>query len=134
ENSVEAIIDRSPSKILTSIVLLLKPGIILSVTFTGFAGMVLANRGIPSADIIVFGILSLFLSASGSAILNNIFDKQIDIMMKRLNRRVEALRVVGEKEAVFISVFFIAISLFISSLFLNYVNTILIIAAILSYT
>jgi protoheme IX farnesyltransferase len=78
--------------------------------------------------------LSLFLSASGSAILNNIFDKQIDIMMERLSRRVEALRVVGEKEAIFISIFFIAVSLFISFLFLNYVNGVLIIAAVLSYS
>ncbi len=121
-------------KILISIVLLLKPGIILSVTFTGFAGMVLANRGVPSADTILFGILSLFLSASGSAILNNVFDRQIDVMMERLSKRVEALRVVGEKGAISISIFFIAGSLFISFVFLNYINGILIIAAILSYT
>lgn len=126
--------DKTLKNVLVSLVLLIKPGIILSVTFTGFAGMVLANRGIPSNDIILFGILSLFLSASGSAILNNIFDRQIDIMMERLSRRVEALRVVGEKEAVSISVLFISISLFISFLFINYVNGALIIAAILSYT
>lgn len=132
KNNVESM-DKTLTNILGSLILLLKPGIIVSVTFTGFAGMVLANRGIPPADVILFGILSLFLSASGSAILNNIFDKQIDVMMERLSKRVEALRVVGEKGAIFISVFFIAVSLFISFLFLNYVNGALIIAAVLSY-
>jgi protoheme IX farnesyltransferase len=126
--------DKTPKSVLVSLILLLKPGIIVSVTFTGFAGMVLANRGIPSGDVILFGILSLFLSASGSAILNNIFDKETDVMMERLTRRVEALKVVGEKEALIISLFFIAVSLLISFLFLNYVNGGLIIAAILSYT
>jgi heme O synthase-like polyprenyltransferase len=48
ENRVEAIIDRSSSKILTSTVLLLKPGIMLSVTFTGFAGMVIGQQGQPA--------------------------------------------------------------------------------------
>ncbi|MGE5446458.1 MAG: heme o synthase [Ignavibacteriales bacterium] len=126
--------DKTLRSILVSLIVLIKPGIIVSVTFTGFAGMVLANKGIPSGDTILFGILSLFLSASGSAILNNIFDKQIDVMMERLSRRVEALRAVGEKEAILISIFFITVSLFISFLFLNYVNGTLIIAAILSYT
>jgi protoheme IX farnesyltransferase len=126
--------ERALKNVLVSLVLLIKPRIILSVTFTGFAGMVLANRGVPSADTILFGILSLFLSASGSAILNNVFDRQIDVMMERLNRRVEALRVVGEKAAISISIFFMTVSLFISFALLNYINGILIIAAILSYT
>jgi heme o synthase len=126
--------DKTLRSILVSLIVLIKPGIIASVTFTGFAGMVLANRGIPPLDIVLFGILSLFLSASASAILNNIFDKKVDVMMERLSKRVEALRVVGEKGAIFISIIFIAVSLLISFLFLNYVNVALIIAAILSYT
>ncbi len=126
--------ERAPKKILVSTILLLKPGIILSVAFTGLAGMVLARKGIPPLGIILLGILSLLLSAGGSAILNNILDEQIDALMRRLSKRVEALQVIGEKVALFIAVFFIAVSLFISFYFLNLVNGVFIIIAILSYT
>ncbi|HEX3034054.1 MAG TPA: heme o synthase [Thermodesulfobacteriota bacterium] len=121
-------------KVLVSTILLLKPGIILSIAFTGFAGMVLAYRGVPPVDFALLGILSLLLGAGGSAILNNILDKQVDALMDRLNRRVEALQVIGERAALLISVVFIAVSLSISFYFINAVNGLLIIAAILSYT
>ncbi len=132
-NTIEHI-DRAPAKIVVSTILLSKPGIILSVAFTGFAGMVLANRGIPPLGLTVKAVLSLLLSAAGSAILNNVLDKQLDILMSRLSKRVDALEVVGEKTAVLISLIFITVSLFISFYYLNTVNAALIIAAILSYT
>lgn len=127
-------IDRAPARIVVSTILLSKPGIILSVAFTGFAGMVLANRGVPPFGLTLMAVVSLLLSAAGSAILNNVLDKQIDTLMSRLSKRVDALEVVGEKAATLISLVFIAVSLFISFYYLNAVNGALIIAAILSYT
>ena len=127
-------VDRAPAKIVVSTILLSKPGIILSVAFTGFAGMVLANRGIPPLGLTVLAVVSLLLSAAGSAILNNVLDKQIDTLMSRLSKRVDALEVVGERTATIISLVFIAVSLIISFYYLNVVNGALIIAAILSYT
>ncbi|MGH7791950.1 MAG: protoheme IX farnesyltransferase, partial [Thermodesulfobacteriota bacterium] len=91
-------------------------------------------RGIPSLDLTAFTISSLLLSAAGAAILNNILDKEVDIFMERLTKRVEALEVVGEKTALLIALTFITVSLFTSFYFLNIVNAILIISAILSYT
>ena len=126
--------DRAPSKIVVSTILLSKPGIILSVAFTGLAGMVLAAGGVPPLGLTLLAVVSLLLSAAGSAILNNVLDKQIDVLMSRLSKRVDALEVVGERTAVIISVIFIAISLFISFYYLNVVNAAFIIAAILSYT
>ncbi len=127
-------VGRAPSKIVVSTILLSKPGIILSVAFTGVAGMVLANRGIPPLGLTLLTVVALLLSAAGSAILNNVLDKQIDTLMSRLSKRVDALEVVGEKTATLISLVFIAVSLFISFYYLNAVNGALIIAAILSYT
>ncbi|HXG31122.1 MAG TPA: heme o synthase [Thermodesulfobacteriota bacterium] len=124
----------TPGKIVVSTIVLSKPGIILSVAFTGFAGMVLAYRGIPSLDLILLAVSSLLLSAAGAAILNNLLDKEIDVLMKRLTSRVEAMRVVGERAAISIAVLFILVSLSISFYFLNPVNTVLILSAILSYT
>ena len=125
---------KSAGKVVVSAILLSKPGIIVSVAFTGFAGMVVAERGIPSISVVVLGILSLLLSAAGSAILNNVLDKKIDKEMKRLNKRVEALETLGDKNAVLLSSIMIVISLVISILFFNYLNTLLIVAAIFSYT
>ncbi|MEX1000193.1 MAG: heme o synthase [Thermodesulfobacteriota bacterium] len=127
-------VERAPSNIVVSTVLLSKPGIIVSVAFTGFAGIVLAAKGLPSLSVIVLTIIALLLSAAGSAILNNVLDKQIDLLMNRLSKRAQALEVVGEKTAVAIAGLFIIISLFISFYYLNYIVALLIIAAILSYT
>lgn len=127
-------VQSAPAKIVVSTILLSKPGIILSVAFTGFAGMALANRGIPSISLLILAIVSLLLSAAGSAILNNVLDKQIDVLMNRLSKRVDALEAVGEKTAVVIASVFIVISLFISFYYLNVLNALLTIAALLSYT
>jgi len=126
-------IDRGPSNIVVSTVLLTKPGIILSVAFTGFAGMVLASRGFPSISLTAEALMSLLLSAAGAAIINNVLDSRIDVLMSRLNKRVDALAVIGEKAAIAIAFVFIAVSLFVSFYYLNVVNAALTIAAILSY-
>ena len=125
---------RQPARIATSTLLILKPRIILSVAFTGFAAMVLAFQGTPPLDKTFYCISSLLLSAGGAAIFNNILDREVDILMSRLNKRVEAMQVVGERLAIFIALSFILISLFISFYLINIVNGILIVAAILSYT
>lgn len=127
-------VEKAPSNIVVSTVLLSKPGIIVSVAFTGFAGMVVAAKGLPSVGLILLTMAALLLSAAGSAILNNVLDKQLDVLMDRLSKRAQALEVVGIKTAVFIASLFIIISLIISFYYLNYVTALLIIAAILSYT
>ncbi len=127
-------VKRTPSKIAVSTVLLSKPGIIVSVAFSGLAGMVVAYRGMPSPDLVIKAMIALLLSAAGSAIINNVLDKQLDVLMNRLSERVEALEAVGEKLAVTISLVFIAVSLFVSVYYINLVNAGLIVAAILSYT
>ncbi len=125
---------RPKGKIVVSAIVLSKPGIILSVAFTGYAGMVVAMEGIPNATITFLGLISLLFSAAGSAILNNVLDKSLDEKMERLNKRVQALEILGDKNAVIISSALVLFSLFISAAYLNFINTLLIITAILSYT
>lgn len=125
---------QSAGKVVVSAILLSKPGIIVSVAFTGFAGMVAAERGIPSLFNIFLGISALLLSAGGSAIINNVLDKSIDKDMERLNKRVEALETLGNRNAVILSSAMIVISLVISAVFFNFLNMALIVTAILSYT
>lgn len=126
--------EKTRGKIVVSAIVLSKPGIILSVVFTGFAGMVVAQRGIPSLWLSIVALVSLLLSAAGAAILNNILDKKIDKQMERLNKRVEALETLGNSNALIISSIMIVVSLGMSVLYLNFVNTLLLLVAIVSYT
>ncbi len=125
---------KSVGQMAVSAVVLSKPGIIVSVAVTGVAGMLMANRAIPPAEMLILCVTALLLSAGGSAILNNLLDKKIDKKMSRLEKRVEALRIFGDKNAWGLSIIMIAASLVISILYFNYVNTFLILLAILSYT
>ena len=124
----------SAGKIVVSAILLSKPGIITSVAFTGYAGMVLGAGELPGFLVTFFGIITLLLSAAGSAILNNVLDKKIDRQMKRLTKRVEALETIGDRNAAVLSIAMLVIAVLLSLIFLNYVNTILILAAFFSYT
>ena len=121
-------------KIVVSAILLSKPGIILSVAFTGYAGMVLGAGRLPGLSATFFGILTLLLSAAGSAILNNVLDKKIDKQMKRLTKRVEALETLGDRNAAVLSIAMLVVAVILSAVFLNLVNTALILTAFLSYT
>ncbi len=125
---------KSVGQMAVSAVVLSKPGIITSVAFTGVAGMLMANRAAPPADTVILCITALLLSAGGSAILNNLLDKKIDKKMSRLEKRVEALQILGDRNAWGLSVIMMVAALMISVLCFNYVNTSLIVLAILSYT
>lgn len=125
---------KSVGKMATSAVILSKPGIIMSVAFTGVAGMVVAARGAPPGIEIFLCVVALLLSAGGAAIMNNLLDKKIDSRMKRLSKRVEALEILGDRNAWVASVLMMAAAMAISVACFNYVNATLILAAILSYT
>ncbi len=125
---------KSVGTMAVSAIILSKPGIIISVAFTGLAGMVVANRALPPAQAVFLCVASLLLSAGGAAILNNLLDKKIDKQMTRLNKRVEALRILGDRNAWVISILMMVVALAVSFSYFNYVNTALILLAILSYT
>ena len=125
---------KSAGRMAVSALILSKPGIITSVAFTGVAGMVVAARSLPPAKTVFLCVLSLLLSAAGAAIMNNLLDKKIDSRMSRLNKRVEALRTLGDRNAWALSLAMMAAALLASLLYFNYLNAALILAAIVSYT
>lgn len=126
--------EKSIGKMATSAVILSKPGIIMSVAFTGVAGMVVAARGAPPGVEVFLCVAALLLSAGGAAIMNNLLDKKIDSRMKRLSRRVEALETLGDRNAWVVSILMMAGAMAVSVAYFNYVTASLILGAILSYT
>ena len=82
-------------KYFKAIISLSKPNIILSVALTGFTGIVIADLGVPSPKIVFISLLCLIFSAAGSAMINNLIERENDELMERLENRVKALKLVG---------------------------------------
>lgn len=116
-----------------SAVLLAKPGIVAGVAVAGMAGMVLAEGGVPPPRTLLLCLMSILLAASGSAILNGIFDSSTDARMSRLAGRVAALRRVGARGALGLSLLLIACGLVLAYRFLNGLAALLVLCAVLFY-
>ncbi len=110
-------------------VLLFKPGVVAAVALTGFAGMVLAQRGLPDAGTVVLTLSCLLGAAGGSAALNAVFDEAMDEKMPRLSRRVAALRSLGRNRVAGLAAAAVAVSLVASALWLNPLVCLLLAAA-----
>jgi protoheme IX farnesyltransferase len=68
-------------------VVLTKPGIVLLVLITTLGGMYMGQRGMPGLVLILLTLLPVGLATAGSAVLNNFFDRDIDILMNRTLKR-----------------------------------------------
>ena len=121
-------------KYFKAIISLSKPNIILSVALTGFTGIVIADLGVPSLKIVFISLLCLILSAAGSAMINNLIERENDELMERLENRVKALKLVGVGNLSAVAAFLITISIALSAIYINFLNCALIILAILTYT
>lgn len=121
-------------EILASCIHLMKPGIVSAVLLTGFTGMVLGGRGWPDATACLACLLSLFLAAAGSAMINCVLDAEADRRMARLQTRVAALEKAGRGRVLAAALAGIAGSLALAARYLDYLACALILAAILSYT
>ena len=121
-------------KYLKAVISLAKPNIILSVGLTGFTGIVIAQDGAPPLTIALLTLLCLIFSAAGSAMVNNLIERENDQLMERLEGRVKALKLVGVKNLSMIAAFLLTTSLALSVIFINLLNFSLILLAILSYT
>ena len=114
--------------------LISKPGIVSGLAVSAFAGMALAGRGLPSLYVTLACLVCLGLAASGSAMLNALFESGTDALMPRVSRRAAALARLGKRKALAVSVLLILLSVLCSYVLLNPVVSALIAAAAVSYT
>lgn len=117
-----------------SVLVISKPGIAAGVAVAGLAGMVLAAGGLPDGSTATLGVACIVAAASGAAIVNGLLDAPLDARMRRLSGRVAALRTVGERGALALSLVLIAAALAVSFRYLNALSALLILAAVLSYS
>ncbi len=111
----------------------LRPGIGAAVTLSGLAGMVLAARGMPPPGIVLPGLACILMAACGSAAVNGVAEAGSDARMERLAGRGAALRRLGRREAIVLSLSLIAASLLLSVRFLPRLASVLLLAAVVSY-
>lgn len=66
---------------------LTKPRVVMLIVFTAIVGMFLAVPGMPDLVLLIFGTLGIGLAASSAAVVNQVLDARIDILMTRTRNR-----------------------------------------------
>ena len=107
-----------------------KPGIVLWVGITALGGSIIANVDIIKSIIISFFVM---ISAGGSAVLNNYFDKDIDKIMNRTKNRALASNKINPKIALIYG-FILCILGLLGILYFSFKAFILDLIAIISYS
>jgi protoheme IX farnesyltransferase len=89
-----------------------KPGIAIFVGITALASAYLGSSD-PKRDIlkIIFVGLGVVLSAGGSAIINNVLDRELDKLMTRTSKRPTATGEISPNEGIAVAVFLIILGL-----------------------
>jgi protoheme IX farnesyltransferase len=89
---------------LRDLVRLAKGSIIFTVVVTGFTGMLMARRSLPTLAEGFWILLSLTLSSGSSAIMNNLLDYDMDKQMRRTQWRAEAIDRLGKSRLWFLAI------------------------------
>jgi protoheme IX farnesyltransferase len=66
---------------------LTKPRVVALIMLTSIIGTLLATRGLPPLDALVFGNIGIALSAASAATINHLLDRRIDAHMARTRQR-----------------------------------------------
>jgi protoheme IX farnesyltransferase len=66
---------------------LTKPRVVALIVLTAVVGTLLASRGLPPLDALIFGNLGIALAAASAAAINHILDRRIDARMARTRKR-----------------------------------------------
>lgn len=81
---------------------LTKPKVVALLLLTAWVGMLLAQPGFPSIDLLLCGTLGIGLLSSAAAALNHVLDQRIDAQMARTHHRPVARgRISAEKAVIF---------------------------------
>ncbi len=96
--------------------------------------MTLAAGGLPDGRTAAVTLACIVAAASGAAIVNGLLDAPLDARMARLSGRVAALRAVGGRRALALSLVLVAAALAAAWLWVNALAALLILSAVLSYS
>ncbi|MFZ7097188.1 heme o synthase [Luteimonas dalianensis] len=112
---------------------LTKPRVVALIVFTALVGMFLAVPGLPPLELVVFGMLGIWLSAASAAAINHLIDQRIDKVMVRTAQRPLAT---GTLRPVQVLTFAIALgvaSMLVLVLLVNTLTAVLTFASLIGY-
>ena len=112
--SQEATLDsvQENRSVISALIAISKPGIVGLTLVVALAGMFFGNLGImPLWSQIGWTFLTLGLTTAGSCMLNNVYDRDIDLIMKRTSKRSMAAGELPVKPVLFLSLVLIFVPL-----------------------
>ncbi len=112
---------------------IMKPGIASASALASLAGMSIADRGLPSARLIVLTLSCIIAAACGSGLLNVLLERETDALMPRVASRGRALDALGVRTAWVLAALLTASSFMASWLFINPAASLIIASAVLLY-
>jgi heme o synthase len=126
---------RSARLVARSLVTLTKPRIIIELLVTTVPTMLLARRGVPAIDLILFTLIGGTLAAGSANTINCYIDRDIDAVMRRTSRRplVAKGAIIKPTEALVFGILLGAASTALLGLTVNWLAAVLADAAILFY-
>jgi heme o synthase len=112
---------------------LTKPRIMVLLLLTAAGGMFLGVQGVPSAGLLAATLGGLALACGGASALNHMLDRDIDVHMRRTDRRPVAAGRVPPERALEFGVALSALSFVILASFANVLAALLAVAGNLFY-
>ncbi|MFD1674606.1 heme o synthase [Alicyclobacillus fodiniaquatilis] len=109
--------------VIKAYVALTKPRIMLFLLFTAYCAMIVAQGGVPDLQKTVAGLGGLALSAGGGAAINMWYDRDIDAVMERTNRRPIPAGLVKPWHALAVGLGLGALSVVVLAVWCNWLST-----------
>lgn len=121
------------SRTIRDYIILTKPGIVAMAVMTATTGIYVANRGLAASSVSFWALLGTGLAAAGSTVLNNFYDKDIDVLMDRTSSRPIPQGIIKPSSAFATGIALLAASFVILLNFVNLLTALLAIAAAFVY-
>lgn len=112
---------------------LCKPRVVMLMLLTAIVGMFLATPGMVPWRVLILGTLGIGLAASSAAAINHIIDRQIDVIMRRTQRRPVATGRVGLMSALLFALLLCILGMLVLVLFINTLTAVLTFLTLLGY-
>ena len=112
---------------------LTKPRVVALIVLTAVVGTLLASRGLPPLDALIFGNLGIALSAASAAAVNHVLDRRIDARMARTRRRPLPSGHLAPAQALAFALLLGVISMVILVAFVNVLTAALTFASLIVY-
>ena len=112
---------------------LTKPKVVMLITFTALAGMLLSSPGIIPIFTLLFGLIGISLAAAAGAAVNQVIDQEIDAIMDRTRNRPLPKHDLDTPHATIFAIALVAIAMLVLGFFVNILTMFLAFAAFIGY-